>query len=97
MSIPLIILCQLKERSGLCFETTKDFARLAAEIQSVTGRPIGVTTLKRVFGRTHDTVRHSAYTLNTIARYLGKDCWDALAVDTSKTPGNVPATGSGPV
>lgn len=97
MSIPLIILYQLKERSGLFFETTKDFAHLAAEIQTVTGRPIGVTTLKRLFGRTHDTVRPSAYTLDTIARYLGKNSWDALVGDARQGSGPVPATGSGPV
>lgn len=97
MSIPLIILYQLRERSGLLFESTKEFARLAAEIQAVTGRTIGVTTLKRLFGRTHDTVRPSAYTLDTIARYLGKKNWEALVGDAHQGSGPVPATGSGPV
>lgn len=78
MPLPPDILEQVIVAAGFFPDNTKDIARLAADIQAVTGRPISVTTLKRFLNRAHDGVQPSAYTLDTIARYLGKKDWKAL-------------------
>jgi hypothetical protein len=69
------ILDDLKERSGLLFDHSKDFGLLAEQIFQATGRTIGLTTLKRMLGYIDDARKTNEYTLNTIALYLGFESW----------------------
>ena len=69
------IIRQIKSKSGLLLEQAKDFSVLAGMILSETGRNIGVTTLKRLFGTINDSRKTNEYTLNTIALYLGNTTW----------------------
>ena len=69
----------LKKRSGLSFDKSKDFELLRDDIFAVTGRSIGVTTLKRLLGYISDERNTNEYTLNTIAIYLGFQSWGELS------------------
>lgn len=66
----------IKNRSSLTFEKSKDIATLASFICEKTGRTIGITTLKRLFGLLSDGRNTYQYTLNTIALYLGYNTWE---------------------
>ncbi|MBQ6955741.1 MAG: hypothetical protein IJP80_03915 [Bacteroidales bacterium] len=70
------IINALKEKSGLEFDKANDFSILSSNIFTMTGRTIGVTTLKRLFNYINDSRNASNYTLNTIAQYLGYREWD---------------------
>lgn len=70
-------IAELKAKSGLAMEQVKDYDTLALCIFEETKRHIGATTLKRLFGRFEDERETSAFTLNTIALYLGYASWDA--------------------
>ena len=70
------IIEDLKKKSNLPFDCAKDFERLAYEIREVTGRSIGVTTLKRLMGYINDDRKTNTYTLNTIASFLGYESWN---------------------
>lgn len=59
------------------FEQAKDFDLLSQKIFKATGRNIGVTTLKCLFGTINDNRKTNEYTLNTIALFLGYPSWDA--------------------
>lgn len=72
------IIAQLKEKSGLTFDKSKDFETLCNIICEETGRTIGVTTLKRLFGYISDDRKTNEYTLNTIAVFLEFSSWDDL-------------------
>lgn len=69
------IIKQIKTKSGLLLEQAKDISVLADKIFADTGRNIGVTTLKRLFGTINDSRKTNEYTLNTIAMYLGYATW----------------------
>ena len=77
MILPDYTIQELKAKSGLTMEPVKDYDVLALCIFEATKRRIGATTLKRLFGRFEDDRATSAFTLNTIALYLGYDSWDA--------------------
>lgn len=66
---------QIKTKSGLLLDQAKDISVLAGMIFADTGRNIGVTTLKRLFGTINDSRKTNEYTLNTIAMYLGYATW----------------------
>jgi len=70
------IIEDLKKKSALSFEQFKDLATLASMIEAKTGRSIGVTTLRRLFGFINDEHKTYEYTLNTIAIYLGYSSWN---------------------
>ena len=70
------IIEELKHQSGLLMEQAKDFNLLADKIWGATGRRIGVTTLKRLFGAINDCRKTNQFTLNTIAMYLGHASWE---------------------
>lgn len=65
----------LKRLSGLSFDKSKDYETLAVLIDEKTGRHIGVTTIKRLFGYIKDDRKANDYTLNTLAIYLGYPTW----------------------
>lgn len=69
------IIKQIMTKSGLLLEQAKDISVLADKIFADTGRNIGVTTLKRLFGTINDSRKTNEYTLNTIAMYLGYATW----------------------
>ena len=68
---------EIKEKTGMKFDRAKDFAVLSEEIFDKTGRSIGITTLKRLFGTIEDERDAIGYTMNTIAIYLGYPSWKA--------------------
>ena len=45
---------------------------------SSTNRTIGVNTIKRLMGYILDDRKTNEYTLNTIAMYMGFQCWDDM-------------------
>ena len=49
------IIKQIKDKSGLLLDQAKDISVLADKIFADTGRNIGVTTLKRLFGTINDS------------------------------------------
>ena len=75
MILPENTIQELKTKSGLAMEQVKDYDTLALYIFEATKRHIGGTTLKRLFGRFEDDRATSAFTLNTIAIYLGYSSW----------------------
>ena len=72
------IIDKLKEKSGLVFDKSKDYEYLCDAIYKETGRTIGVTTMKRLFGYISDERNTNEYTLNTIAIYLDYPAWSEL-------------------
>ncbi len=72
------IIEKLKEKSGLAFDKSKDFELLGEDIYRITGRTIGITTLKRLIGYISDERNTNEYTLNTIGIYLGYASWSEL-------------------
>jgi len=83
--LPLTILFKLEEAFGHRVRYTTDVALLCEKIEERTGRPIGVNTLKRLFGMVKDVREPRIYTLDTIALYLGHDTWDDLVVGEDLT------------
>lgn len=68
---------EIKDKTGMTFDRAKDFSILAEDIFEKTGRTIGITTLKRLFGTIEDERDAIGYTMNTIAIYLGYPSWKA--------------------
>ena len=68
---------EIKEKTGMKYDRAKDFSVLAEDIFKKTGRSIGITTLKRLFGTIEDQRDAIGYTMNTIAIYLGYPSWKA--------------------
>ena len=68
---------EIKEKTGMIFDRAKDFSVLSEDIFDKTGRSIGITTLKRLFGTIEDERDAIGYTMNTIAIYLGYPSWKA--------------------
>ena len=71
------IIDDIKRKSGLLFDKAGDFDLLSTYVYKETGRTIGVTTLKRLFGYINDSRKTSEYTLNTIALYMEQKSWNA--------------------
>lgn len=69
------IINDIKKKSNLMFDNAADFNALADDINKETGRTIGLTTIKRLFGYIDDDRKTSQYTLNTLALYLGFPDW----------------------
>jgi len=66
---------EIKDKTGMRFDRAKDFSILAEEIFEKTGRTIGITTLKLLFGTIEDERDAVGYTMNAIAIYLGYTSW----------------------
>lgn len=69
------IIKDIKKKSNLMFDNAADFNVLTEKISKETGRSIGLTTIKRLFGYIDDDRKTSQYTLNTLALYLGFNDW----------------------
>ena len=74
--LPISIIEQIKEKSGLEFANAKDFEVLS-ELFPASDR-LGVNTLKRLMGYAKEPIAARKTTLDVIARYLGQPSWDAL-------------------
>lgn len=77
------IIYDIKRKSGLLFDKAGDFDLLSTYVYKETGRTIGVTTLKRLFGYINDSRKTSVYTLNTIALYMGRKSWNAYVASNT--------------
>ena len=60
MRLSKVTIDEIKQKSGLDFEMVKDYATFGEMIYETTGRRLGVTTLKRLFGNIEDE-RHPQY------------------------------------
>ena len=76
MKLSKVTINEIKQKSGLDFEMVKDFATFGEMIYQTTGRRLGVTTLKRLFGNIDDERKPILYALNTLAMYLGFSSWE---------------------
>lgn len=76
---------RLQEQCGHEFRTSADCESLSLDIESKTGEPIGVNTLKRLLGYINDERSPRLTTLDIIARYLGFDNWEHLKVFDDKS------------
>ena len=74
--LPVSIIEQIKEKSGLDFTNAKDFEVLS-ELFPASDR-LGVNTLKRLMGYAKEPIAARKTTLDVIAHYLGQPSWDAL-------------------
>ena len=68
---------QIYDKMGLTLNLPSQFEQLSESIFKVTGKTLGVNTLKRLFGKLPD-VHTSETTLNIIAEYLGFSDWESL-------------------
>mgnify|MGYP000016627167 FL=1 len=78
MILNSLIIDAIKKKSGLCFDKAKDYDILCDKIFSSTNRTIGVNTIKRLMGYIVDDRKTNEYTLNTIAMYMGFQCWNDM-------------------
>lgn len=76
MILPESTISEIKNESKLSFDKAKDFESVCTLIEESTKRHIGVTTIKRLFGYINDDRKPNAYTLNTIALFLGFPTWE---------------------
>ncbi len=63
---------------GTTPRTPTDFVMLASEIQQSTGRTIGLSTLKRLWGYVKDQSGTTYSTLSLLSRYAGHSDWDSF-------------------
>lgn len=75
MQFSRLTIQSLKQISGLAFDKAKDYETLANLIREKTSRPMGTTTIKRLFGYINDNRKTNEYTLNTISMFLGYASW----------------------
>ena len=61
--------------------STQDFEELSDMIATETGRTLGATTLKRVWGRVRYESSPSQHTLDTLAQFVGSSSWRSLKRD----------------
>ena len=74
-------------------KTPTDFGHLSADIFRVTGRTIGETTLKRVWGYVKSTTSPTFSTLSLLARYTGAADWDAFCARTDQAAPAIETSG----
>lgn len=77
------LLRQTEIRFGRTPRSPFDFQELAFDIQSVTGRTIGLSTLKRIWGYVNDQSGTTFTTLSLLCRYIGYNDWDAFCRSTA--------------
>ena len=64
---------------GQKINTSNDFDCLSKDIEHRTGKRIGVSTLKRIWGYVNDAHTPRLSTLNILAQYIGFKDWDTFA------------------
>ena len=77
--IQLELLLQIvAQTAGFTPRTPTDFVNLASTIESSTGRTIGISTLKRLWGYIKDQTGTTYATLSLLSRYVGYSDWDSF-------------------
>lgn len=74
--LPLSVIEQIKQKSGLDFANAKDFEVLSESF--LANDRLGVNTLKRLMGYAKTAIEPRKSTLDVIAHYLGHTSWDTL-------------------
>lgn len=74
--LPVSIIEQIKQKSGLDFVNAKDFEVLSESIPA--SDRLGVNTLKRLMGYAKEPIAARKTSLDAIAHYLGQTSWDTL-------------------
>lgn len=74
--IPLSVIEQIKQKSGLTFENAKDFEVFSESFPA--NDRLGVNTLKRLMGYAKSPIEPRKTTLDAIAHYLGQASWESL-------------------
>jgi len=74
--LPLSVIEQIKQKSGLDFANAKDFEVLSESF--LASDRLGVNTLKRLMGYAKTPIKPRKSTLDAIAHYLGHTSWDTL-------------------
>lgn len=74
--LPLSVIEQIKQKSGMAFENAKDFEVLSASFPA--SDRLGVNTLKRLMGYAKEPITARKTTLDAIAHYLGQPSWEKL-------------------
>lgn len=73
-----LLLSIVGKEFGTSPRTPTDFAQLASAIQQTTGRTIGLSTLKRLWGYVTDQTGTTYSTLTLLCRYAGYSDWDCF-------------------
>lgn len=68
---------------GYTPRTPTDFVNLASAIATKTGRTIGLSTLKRLWGYVKDQSGTTFATLSLLSRYVGYNDWDSFCTFAS--------------
>ena len=74
--LPLSVIEQIKQKSGLDFANAKDFEVLSESF--LASDRLGVNTLKRLIGYAKTPIEPRKTTLDAIAHYLGQTSWEML-------------------
>lgn len=74
--LPLSVIEQIKRKSGMGFESAKDFEVLSESFPA--SDRLGVNTLKRLMGYAKTPIEPRKTTLDAIAHYLGQPSWETL-------------------
>ena len=74
--LPLSVIEQIKQNSGLNFANAKDFEVLSESFPA--NDRLGVNTLKRLMGYAKTSIEPRKTTLDSIAHYLGCTSWETL-------------------
>ena len=77
----------IEQRFGREIRYPADVEALHYDVLEATGMNISVNTLKRLLGMVTDVKQARQFTLDTIARYVGHDSWEAMA-QFAKEKGN---------
>lgn len=73
-----LLLSAVGWKFGTTPRTPTDFAQLASAVQQTTGRTIGLSTLKRLWGYVKDQTGTTYSTLTLLSRYAGFNDWDCF-------------------
>lgn len=73
-----LLLSAVGRKYGTTPRTPTDFAQLASAVQQTTGRTIGLSTLKRLWGYVKDQTGTTYSTLTLLSRYAGFNDWDCF-------------------
>ncbi|MBQ6647874.1 MAG: hypothetical protein IJM66_03385 [Muribaculaceae bacterium] len=77
----------IEQRFGREIRYPADVEALHYDVLEATGESISVNTLKRLLGMVTDVKQARQFTLDTIARYVGHDTWEAMT-QFAKEKGN---------
>ena len=72
----------IEQALGHSMDTPRDFKLLSESLRRRLGEQLSVSTLKRLWGYVNNDFNPSAYTLNTLARFLGYDGWEHFSSST---------------